>query len=332
MFENTDVIKILSIDGGGIRGIIPVLVLNYLEEKTGSKINELFDFIAGTSTGGLLTLLVNKVNPYSARDLMSLYEGEQARVIFPKIKHPLRKMLKGPKFEVSGIEAVLENIAGGLTMRDTIKPCVITAYRTEQGNAEFFTNYQPRYAGISLTKIARATSAAPTYFEPVYIDGFGTYIDGGIAANNPALCAYIEVLKLLRQSGINPYSKKIIVVSLGTGVAQHSHNYHEMKNWSVLKWFFKGPIIDMFYEGNSTTVEYHLRQLLPKENYFRFQLNLPQDNKSMQEIDNSDPENIENLKAIAQYYIDNDAIGSLNVGWKSQLENLCMLLTEKASV
>lgn len=332
MFENTDVIKILSIDGGGIRGIIPAVVLNYLEEKTGRKVHEMFDFIAGTSTGGLLTLLVNKVNPLSGRALLSLYEGEQAKVIFPDVKHPIKKMLKGPKFEIEGIEKILNFIAGGLTLKDTIKPCLVTTFHTEQGCAEFFTNYEKRYEKIKIAKAARATSAAPTYFEPVYIDGFGTYIDGGVAANNPALCAYVEVLKLLRKEGINPYSKKIIVISLGTGVLKLSHTYNEMKNWSAIKWITDGPILDMFYEGNSTTVEYQLRQLLPKEDYFRFQAYLPQDEKGMKEMDNADSENIAKLKSLAEFYMQNDAVGNLNIGWKSQLEKLCELLIEKTSV
>lgn len=331
MFENTDVIKILSIDGGGIRGIIPAVVLNYLEEKTGKRIYEMFDFISGTSTGGLLTLFVNKVKPFSGKELLALYEGEQARVIFPDVKHPIKKLLKGPKFEVTGIDAILNYVVGDMTMKDTIKPCLVTSYNTEQGCAEFFTNYEKRYENLKLSKVMRATSAAPTCFEPVYIDGFGTYIDGGVAANNPALCAYVEVLKLLRKEGINPYSKKIIVVSLGTGVLKLSHTYNEMKNWSAIKWVTKGPILDMFYEGNSTTVEYQLRQLLPKEDYFRFQAYLPQDDKKMKEMDNADSKNVAKLKDLANYYMANDAVGNLNIGWKTQLEKLCELLSEKTT-
>ena len=224
MFEHKDIITILSIDGGGIRGIIPAILLAEMEKVTGKKIYELFDFFAGTSTGGILTLLLNKPNPLAASDLIELYGGIDGKRIFKKNCFTLLNYIfKGPKYDKKGIESVLSEKLGDTLLKDTLKPVLITSYETECRNATFFSNYDCRYKDLFLKEAARATSAAPTYFEPLNIQYKGTFIDGGVAANNPAMCAYVEVLKLLKREGIDPDSKKIIVVSLGTGTATNSY-------------------------------------------------------------------------------------------------------------
>ena len=181
MFEDKDVIKILSIDGGGIRGIIPVTILAEIENRCGKQIYELFDFIAGTSTGGLLTLFLNKKNPAPAAALTELYV-KHGKDIFPqkpvdnsswknmfkdKIKNTLTDYLSGPKYKVAGIEQILRYLVKNETYDEMIKPCLITSYETENNKAVFFTNYTERYKKVLIRDIARATSAAPTYFEPL---------------------------------------------------------------------------------------------------------------------------------------------------------------------
>lgn len=103
------------------------------------------------------------------------------------------------------------------------------------------------------------------------------------------MCAYVEALKLLRKQGIDPATKKIVVVSLGTGVATSSLYYDEIKNWSPLAWI-KGPLIGSFFDGNSDTVEYQLRQILQPDCYYRFQLKLPSE-KGADKLDNTDKKN-----------------------------------------
>lgn len=331
MFKHKDTIKILSIDGGGIRGIIPAILLAEIEKVTGKKICELFDFYAGTSTGGILTLLLNKPESMSASDLISFYAGDDGKKIF---KHnfltPLNYIFKGPKYNKKGIESVLTEKLQNYCLKDVIKPVLITSYETECRNATFFCNYDCRYQDLYLKDVARATSAAPTYFEPLKILSKGTFVDGGVAANNPAMCAYVEVLKLLAKEGIDSHSKKIIVISLGTGSATNSYDYNEMKNWTPIDWI-KGPLISSFFDGNSNTVEYQLKQILPPDCYYRFQLQLPNE-KGADALDNVDDKNLDKLRDLTLSYIDNDSITGIPIGWYSKLEQLYEVLKSTQNI
>lgn len=331
MFENKDVIKILSIDGGGIRGIIPVTILAELEKRTGRRIHELFDYIAGTSTGGLLTLFLNKSNPQPAESLFNLYIN-QGKAIFPPrpvnkknvgkiieswVKNTYKDYMEGPKYTVDGLNAILMEQVGDAKMSDTINPCLITSYETENSQATFFTNYDDRYKNLLIREVARATSAAPTYFEPQKIAGKGTFIDGGMHSNNPSMCAYIEVIKQLKQANISPLGKKIVVVSLGTGDCLQSYEYEDMKKWSALNWI-AGPLLAYFFGANSSTVEYQLQQLLPDNCYFRFQTKLP---GALDPMDKADKENVLKLKDAAEK--------SIHTQWAQKLDELCNLLMEQ---
>lgn len=321
MFENKDTIKILSIDGGGIRGIIPAILLAEIEKVTGKKIYELFDFFAGTSTGGILTLLLNKPNPLPASELIQVYNGSDGKKIFKKNFFTLLNYIfKGPKYDKTGIESVLTENLGDTCLKDTLKPVLITSYETECRNATFFSSYDCRYKDLYLKDAARATSAAPTYFEPMNIKCKGTFIDGGVAANNPAMCAYVEVLKLLKKQGIDPDSKKIIVVSLGTGTATNSYCYNEMKKWTPIDWI-KGPLISSFFDGNSNTVEYQLKQIIKLDCYYRFQLQLPNE-KGSDALDNTDNKHLEKLSNLTLSYINNDTIAGMPIGWANKLNQL----------
>lgn len=328
MFEHKDTITILSIDGGGIRGIIPAILLAEMEKVTGKKIYELFDFFTGTSTGGILTLLLNRPNPLPASELIGLYNGKDGKMIFKKNCFTfLNYVFKGPKYNKTGIESVLSEKLGNTCLKDTLKPVLITSYETECRNATFFSNYDCRYKDLYLKDIARATSAAPTYFEPLNLQNKGTFVDGGVAANNPAMCAYVEVLKLLKKEGIDPESKKIIVVSLGTGTATNSYCYEEMKHWTPIDWI-KGPLISSFFDANSNTVEYQLTQIIKPDCYYRFQLQLPNE-KGSDSIDNTDDKNLEKLSSLASSYISNDTIAGMPIGWASKLNNLYDIISSK---
>lgn len=331
MFQDKEVIKILSIDGGGIRGFIPGLLLSEIEKCTGKKVHELFDFFSGTSTGGILSLLLNRPEPTPASNLLDIYLGEDGHKIFKKnVLTPLNYIFRGEKYNKKGIEEVLGRRLEDYCLKDSLKPVLITSYETEARNATFFTSYDSRYNDMQMKDIARSTSAAPTYFEPYEIKDKGTFIDGGIAVNNPAMCAYVEVLKLLKKEGIDPATKKIVVVSLGTGVATSSLYYKDIKNWSPLAWI-KGPLIGSFFDGNSDTVEYQLKQILPPDCYFRFQLKLPSE-KGADKLDNTNEECLNKIKALTMQYIQHDNVKGLPLGWRSKLQTLCHMIQPESLV
>ena len=238
-------IRILSIDGGGIRGILPGTILTYLEAainkidpKAPRKIGDYFDMIAGTSTGGILTCLylmpdANGKAKYSATDALNLYldHGESIfkRTLFQKVSSG--GGIFHSKFPSTTLETLLEEYCGETTLADLIKPSLIPSYEMTDRKAVFFTSSDagedPIY-NFKVKDVARATAAAPTYFEPAHITSLSgqiwSLIDGGVFANNPALCAYAEARKTPFSTVLDdpekpnsPFAKQMLIVTIGTG-------------------------------------------------------------------------------------------------------------------
>ncbi len=304
-------VRVLSIDGGGIRGIVPALVLSRIESDTGKSVAELFDLIAGTSTGGILALALAKPGPdgrpaFLARELVGLYEEEGERIFHRDVWHRMRALgnLAEEKYPANGIEAVLDHYFGNARLKDAATDVLVTSYETERRLPFFFRSSRARTRAdydFPMKLVARATSAAPTYFEPLKLtaDGAADYyslIDGGVYANNPAMCAFVEARTLY------PGAEDFLVVSLGTGELTRSLRFDDIKDWGLAKW--TQPILDVVFDGVSSTVDYQLRQLLMPETgpqcYWRFQVRLDDETCSM---DDARPENIRRLKLFAEQLI-----------------------------
>jgi uncharacterized protein len=212
--------KVLSIDGGGIRGIIPAMVLGEIEDRTGKPASELFDLIAGTSTGGILALGLAKPTvgsnkpQYKAEELAELYEKEGGRIFSRSVWHRTRALgsTLEEKYPSEGIEGVLDEYFGETRLQDALTNVLVAAYEIERRIPWFFRSERAKERidyDFPMKQVARATSAAPTYFEPVKIGAEGSsdyyaLIDGGVFANNPALCAYVEARGYLEVEG-SPY-------------------------------------------------------------------------------------------------------------------------------
>lgn len=204
-------IHILSIDGGGIRGIIPAMILSEIEKRTGKAVSELFDLLAGTSTGGIIAVGLNAPDPangkpYSAEKLVSLYEQNGQR-IFNK-KHFIQNLggLSDEMFHHQGMEEVLREYFDHTELKDCRTELLVTSYDLEHRKPFYFLSREarmnPDYENFLLRDIARATSAAPTYFEPHFIPweptGRLVLVDGGVFANNPSVLAYTEAINIQR--------------------------------------------------------------------------------------------------------------------------------------
>jgi len=140
-----DPIRVLSIDGGGIRGVVPAVILGEIERLTGKPIAESFDLIAGTSTGGILALALTVPGPdgrprYSARDLIALYEKEGSRIFGRPKWHWLRplRILLEEKYPADGLEAVLAEYFDDCRLKDAVTEVVVTSYETERRLPFFF--------------------------------------------------------------------------------------------------------------------------------------------------------------------------------------------------
>ena len=298
--------RVLSIDGGGIRGIIPAMILAEIEERTGKPIAELFDFVAGTSTGGILGLglLVPDENgkpKYTAQDLVKLYQENGNKIFKEEFWSRVRSGggLFNEKYSFSGVESILKEYFGKTEMKDLLTDVLITSYDLGTRRPYFFKSEKARKDARRnhlVWEAARATSAAPTYFEPFRLetdDKFTYYslVDGGVFANNPAMCAYAEVSRMGHHD--------LFFVSLGTGeMSAQSIDHEEAKDFGVVEWI--KPLIDIMMDGNSDTVAYQMGQLLEgsgNSEHFRLQASLNKDNADM---DNVKDENIRQLKIAAR--------------------------------
>jgi patatin-like phospholipase/acyl hydrolase len=301
-----DVFKILAIDGGGIRGIIPAAILTAIEQKTGKHIAETFDMIAGTSTGGILALALAKPGPdgkpeYRAADLADMYFRDGS-TIFPQ--SIWRKIHTGDytldeKYPSDGIETVLQRYFGQTQLKESLVNLLVMSYEIESRMPWLFRSDRakrnPNF-DFPMWQVARATSAAPTYFEPERIDklngeGYWALVDGGTYANNPSMCAYAEARRLIPNCDV-------LIVSLGTGELTRPINYQVAKHWGLIGW--AKPVLDVVFDGVSKTTDYQLHQLLPaaggKRRYYRFQTTLT---IASDDMDNVDPENLNDLKTQA---------------------------------
>ena len=209
--------SILSIDGGGIRGIIPAMILAEIERRTGHRIAEMFDLIAGTSTGGILALGLtvpqeqNRKRPrYEASQLVSFYE-EDGKEIFHSFWRNVVSLhgLMEERYPSEPIERVLRKYLGDQTrMSQALTEVLITSYEIETCRPFFFTrrNARAKRAGRfdpRMWEVARSTTAAPAYFAPYQIKRSArshlpplTFIDAGVFLNNPTLCAYTEAVSM----------------------------------------------------------------------------------------------------------------------------------------
>ena len=321
-------IRILSIDGGGIRGILPGTILTYIEDQIKKKTNnpkatvgQYFDFVAGTSTGGILSLVyvcpdANGGYKYSAQTALDLYLKQGGDIFDVSLGQKLKSLggIRDEKYNASAMEKALQTYFGDIRLSQALKPCLISSYDIEKRAAKFFTSSDAleKKDDFEFKAVARATSAAPTYFEPAKVNSttkdIFALIDGGVFANNPALCAYAEarttkfseVLGNMEKPD-NPTANQMIIVSLGTGTVKKPYLYKDFKDAGMIAWI--QPLIDIMMSGNSETVAYQLRQiydtLKPADtnDYYRIQPALKKEQSAM---DNADPENLKALHNIGK--------------------------------
>lgn len=314
--------RILSIDGGGIRGIIPGQILVALEAKLKKRTNnpnaslaEYFDLVAGTSTGGILacTLLApqetagpaSRTPRFTAAEAVELYieRGDDVFNVSIWKKIATAGGALDERYDADGLEEVLHDYLDDLELCHLLKPCLITAYDIKRRKAHFFTQHNARKSkgrNFLVREVARATAAAPTYFEVARAKSKSniTYplVDGGVFANNPTLCAYAEARKLPP----NPTAKDMAILSLGTGNVKHAYEYAEAKDWGLLQWV--KPVLDIMMTGVAETVDYQLKQIYdavgcPRQ-YLRIE---PELQGANHEMDDVSAKNLNLLREAGQY-------------------------------
>ena len=298
--------KVLSIDGGGIRGLIPALVLAEIERRTGRRTAEMVDLVAGTSTGGILACALTRRGPdgrplFTAEELAGIYVEEGPRIFHRGL---IKKLFSAggwidERYEDDGLERALARYLGEAYLSEALVPIFVTAYDIQDRFA-FFS--RPARAGAHPTSafpppaVARATAAAPTYFEPEEVTdraGARTYplVDGGLYAVNPSMCAYAHLVRDGTAPGLE------LMLALGTGAHTRAYSYDQARWWGQLGW--ARPALDMVFDGVSDTIEFEAQALMG-ERHIRLQTMLE---LASDDLDDASPGNLDALRREAEQLI-----------------------------
>lgn len=295
--------RILAIDGGGIRGLIPALVIAALEQRHGAPAAKLFDLIAGTSTGGIIACGLLK--GLSAAELVDLYARRGGEIFTRSLPEELASGwgLTGPKYQAGPLEAILQQLLGDTWLSQTTGPELLVPSFSLGApyGAFFFKSWKARGTHLGagdvqdaldfpLWQVARATSAAETYFPPAAIanmrgDRF-CMTDGGTHSNNPALAAAVSAMALWPGEALE-------VLSLGTGNKTTAIDTAAAESWGLAGWL--PHIVDVCMDGSAAAIAYELGWL-EKVKVTRLQPDLPADATAM---DDASAANIARLEAVA---------------------------------
>ncbi|KAG2635501.1 hypothetical protein PVAP13_2NG359203 [Panicum virgatum] len=299
-----------------------------------ARLADYFDVIAGTSTGGLVTSMLaapNKKNRplFAAKDIQAFYMNHAPK-IFPQKRGPFGRIMRifrslsGPSYDGKYLHEVVRKKLGTTRLCETLTDVVIPTFDIKRLQPIIFSSYEVKNDKCNtmdalLSDICISTSAAPTYLPAHYFkteDYHGNtkefhLIDGGVAANNPALVAIGEVTKQIFKENpdffpIKPMDYgRFLVISLGTGSAKFEANYNAQtaKSWGVLGWLLGSgstPLVDIFTQASADMVDIHIsavfKALHSEQNYLRIQDDTLQG--TLSSVDVATKENLEKLASI----------------------------------
>lgn len=292
--KSNKLFRILSIDGGGIRGILPGQIIASLEKKLqkatnnpDARIADYFDMIAGTSTGGILTCMYtcpdeNGRPKFTAEEAVNLYLEHGTSIFSIPVGHKFTSLAGWlrAKYPSNTIESIMKEYMGDVKLSEALTNIIIPAFDLDDGSAKFFTSSDAKkeHKNFPLWEVARSTSAAPTYFSASHAGGilkkFKGYIDGGVFANNPTMCAIVEAYKIdvdlhrkyhIESRGISGFTPgnsvldNVFVLSIGTSNSDAKYPFDDYRDLGKLTWI--KPLIDIMMSGVSETVAYQVEQL-----------------------------------------------------------------------
>jgi len=307
--------RILSIDGGGIKGIVPAVVLSHLEKllqdlsnNPSSRIHDYFDLFSGASTGaiivaGLLSPDNNNRPKYSSKEILDLYL-ENGEIIFNSSLFQGIKSVSGivnVKYSPEGIESVFEKYFGHSELKHLLKPSLIPVYDLSRGKNYFFRQQKAinsQRHNFYVKDLLRAATSALTFFPPAQISTINNnehrcFVDGGVFANNPALSAYAE----FRYHNSQLHAKDTMMLSLGTGRKTTNLDCKVTANWGAAEWLYQGSYLTS--NAVSSASDYQLNAVYGNQsNYLR--LDSTFDDYQNSSMDNTDRDYLDYLISLGE--------------------------------
>jgi predicted acylesterase/phospholipase RssA len=271
---NSQQYNILSIDGGGIRGLIPAVWLSELERRTQLSSSSMFHMMAGTSTGAIVAASLSlpdksdeRRSRYKAVNIVELYTNH-SNGIFSRASVMQHFFGLWPKYTNEGRQTVFNEYFGDTRLSQTLTDLIVTTVNSGGNTTELFRRSESLTdpsKDYKLADVLMCTTAAPTYFPPYKLNG-SVFVDGGVQANNPAMIAYADA------RGKTANRENILVLSLGTGDyvpdplkpnAERSLLFWIANNTNVLKVIFDGP---------QNNIDQQLSNILDSDTYHRWQV------------------------------------------------------------
>jgi len=289
--------RVLCIDGGGVRGLIPAVVLADLERRSGRSIARLFDVVAGTSTGailavGLAALDAKGLPRHTAEELRQMYHRHSTTIFARSSLHRLRGVVR-ERYSATGLEGVLSHYLGDLRLSDIgqVGPDVLVPTYDLMARRPYLFDSRMARADPDhdylLRDVVRAAAAAPTYFEPAVLEGrteTRVLIDGGLFANNPGMCAFAAL-------GGGQLAGDMVMVSIGTGSHEGEPlTFEHVHDWGIAQWFL--PMLSITHDGLAQSIDEQLAQLLGPTRYHRLQAPL---GHMRRDLDDPSPEHLADL-------------------------------------
>ena len=286
--------KMLCIDGGGIRGIFPIAILQAIEEEFGKPVGELFDVISGTSTGSIIA--ASAALNTSMEEVMGRYENYGEKIFVRKAKIGLFKSVYSDRY----LRRLLKQAFREITLGDIEKPLLIPAVDITHGKPYVhrtdFGYSSEEELSIKLWDAVLSSCSAPIYFPPNNVNNQYLSIDGGLWANNPSLVCVTEALHHFKTDLAD-----IHILSIGTGQQNIDFSMGEEKYWGIRQWLpFHFPtlkvtpkLLDLAMDLSSESVSYHCRLLLG-DHYLRLNKELSE------EVPFDDFTNMAELKYLGQ--------------------------------
>jgi predicted acylesterase/phospholipase RssA len=306
---------VLSIDGGGVRGIIAARVLAELERRTQRRVSELFDLVAGTGSGGAIALALSTPGDdgagprFGVSEIAEILRAEMPRIYWRRLRHRVRTLggLIGPRYSGEELRSVLRTCFGDYRLDQATTPTLVTAYDVGAAKPFLFRSYPSDASGEQSTwndltwEAAYATWAMPTYFPPLRLSLPGQansaevercIVSGDVFASNPAACALADSQRLFP-------GRKLLVISLGTarGAVESSGAYRGRRG----SLGSAGPILQATSAAQRDAVDFQLDCALPSS-YFRFQ----GEDVSVR-MDDTSPDAMRCLQQAADELIENSA-------------------------
>jgi patatin-like phospholipase/acyl hydrolase len=253
---------------------------------------------------------------YGAKDLADFYRGTGGS-IFSRSALQRFTSLDGwadEKYDHRPLNKVLQEYLGeDLPMRSAIKPVMVSTYDLYNRKPRFLKSFNPEHFTLPMWMAARATSAAPTYFEPAELpidSGSAVLVDGGVFVNNPAASAYAEAMR-------GWHGEEVLVVSVGTGSETGSYNFAQAQHWGKVEWI--QPLIHIVFDGVSDAVDYQMEHMLGKR-YVRLQIPLRSANA---DLGDASPDNLAKLESEAE---------RLLAAYQPEIDTLCKLLAPPLAI